>query len=285
MGEFMVSETWKPIPGFEGHYDASNLGRIKSLARVVIRSNGVSQTWPERILSPGRTTSGHFAVSLRGANKKPKSIRVHQLVMWAHVGPTPPGMEVCHNNGVHTDNRLDNLRFDTHANNMADLRKHGTHPQRSITHCPQGHEYTVENTGREKQNQRYCKACKAAKWREWQNRQGPNYTAEKNAEARERNRDRRAAGVIPESARHGSTGTYSNYGCRCGECIAANREYQAAYKLKRYGPPKPRPVITHCPQGHEYTPENTRIKKGVSRNCRKCENIRWERWRERRQAS
>jgi hypothetical protein len=143
-------------------------------------------------------------------------------------------MEVCHNNGIHTDNRLENLRFDTHENNMADLRGAGTHPQRLITHCPRNHEYTAENTGWEGKynNKRYCRQCKNAGWREWEDRKGID-RATKNATQRQRARERRAAGVVPEKARHGTTGTYFNYGCRCRECTEACREYSA--KRRRSG--------------------------------------------------
>ncbi len=51
---------------------------------------------------------------------------VHRLVLEAFVGPCPPGMEGCHNNGDPWDNQLSNLRWDTHKNNMADAMSHGT---------------------------------------------------------------------------------------------------------------------------------------------------------------
>lgn len=51
---------------------------------------------------------------------------VHRLVLEVFVGPCPEGMEACHNNGIRTDARLDNLRWDTRKNNHADKWKHGT---------------------------------------------------------------------------------------------------------------------------------------------------------------
>lgn len=50
---------------------------------------------------------------------------VHSLVMLAFVGPLPDGWEVCHRNGVATDNRLVNLRYDTPRGNYADKVRHG----------------------------------------------------------------------------------------------------------------------------------------------------------------
>ncbi len=53
--------------------------------------------------------------------------RVHRLVLETYVGPCPEGMEACHYNGVRTDNRLENLRWDTRSNNQLDAVRHGTH--------------------------------------------------------------------------------------------------------------------------------------------------------------
>jgi len=53
--------------------------------------------------------------------------KVHRIVLESFIGPCPKGMEGCHNNGVSTDNRLVNLRWDTHINNEADKLIHDTH--------------------------------------------------------------------------------------------------------------------------------------------------------------
>jgi hypothetical protein len=57
--------------------------------------------------------------------KQKGSATVHSLVMLAFVGPRPDGLEVCHNNGVASDNRLSNLRYDTRSENNVDSSKHG----------------------------------------------------------------------------------------------------------------------------------------------------------------
>lgn len=54
--------------------------------------------------------------------------QVHRLVLETFVGPCPEGMECCHDNGIRTDNRLENLRWDTRKNNHKDAMRHGTHP-------------------------------------------------------------------------------------------------------------------------------------------------------------
>ena len=121
-------EIWKDIPGYEGEYQASTMGRIKSLERKVRGKNPYTgkeflRTVPERILRPGSyCKSGHLSVILRkGTSGQP----VHQLVMRTFVGAPPPGMEVLHKNGNPQDNRLDNLRYGTRTQNILDVYRQG----------------------------------------------------------------------------------------------------------------------------------------------------------------
>jgi hypothetical protein len=60
---------------------------------------------------------------------KLKTYTVSRLVLFAFVGPCPEGMECCHNDGNHTNNQVDNLRWDTPKENQADRAKHGTSNQ------------------------------------------------------------------------------------------------------------------------------------------------------------
>lgn len=120
-------ENWKAIPGFEGHYEVSDLGRVRSLDREVFSAgnNGRRAYRSLRegvVLSAGRTASGHYTVALtRGAG----SFYVHRLVMLAFVGEPPQDHEVCHANGDPADNRLENLRYDTRSANNIDASKQG----------------------------------------------------------------------------------------------------------------------------------------------------------------
>ena len=107
-----VNEIWKPIPGYEGKYEVSDQGRIRSFRR---NPKGY-------LLKPGRMPEGHLSVSLGRKNSQ----CVHKLVLLAFVGLAPDGHECCHNNGNPADNRLENLRWGTRSENIKDAVKHGT---------------------------------------------------------------------------------------------------------------------------------------------------------------
>ena len=123
-----MDEIWKDIPGYEGKYQASTLGRIRSLDRIVrsvchYTGESFNRTIKGRVLRPGKhCKSGHLSVVLgHGEHGSP----VHQLVMQTFVGGPPEGMEVLHNNGDPTDNRLENLRYGTRTENILDVYRQG----------------------------------------------------------------------------------------------------------------------------------------------------------------
>ena len=153
-----MSEQWLPVVGYEGMYEVSDLGRVKSLARLIRRRGGCRVMSKEMILKNRRLNSGYGIVGLAKDGKK-KDFSVHSLVLKAFVGERPEGMYACHNNGDSSDNRLSNLRWDTQSANLLDTVKHGTHPSCDRTHCVNGHEYTPENTLRQKNGYRSCREC------------------------------------------------------------------------------------------------------------------------------
>lgn len=112
-----ATEEWRDVPGFEGRYQVSDAGRVRSLphrVRVVLRGRDATRLSPGRVLRPGRTKSGHITVALGRGNSRP----VHQLVLEAFVGPRPQGCEVLHVNHKPADNRLENLRYGTRSENL-----------------------------------------------------------------------------------------------------------------------------------------------------------------------
>lgn len=116
-------EEWRAVVGFEGLYEVSDLGRVRSLDRVV-ESPGSRRGYPKRLrgrlLRPQRHSGGYRQISICGQIRL-----IHALVMEAFEGPCPPSLEVCHGDGDKTNNRFENLRYDTREANCEDRRKHG----------------------------------------------------------------------------------------------------------------------------------------------------------------
>lgn len=77
----------------------------------------------------GSSTQGYVQFCILDANDRPRSVLGHVLVLRAFVGECPDGMEGCHGNGDRSDNRLDNLRWDTCKANQQDAVEHGTKPK------------------------------------------------------------------------------------------------------------------------------------------------------------
>lgn len=165
----MLSERWKAIAGYEGFYEVSDHGRVKSLERVVARENASPMTVRERILSSPIDAIGRPHLRLfRGG--KGSSRHVGRLVAEAFVQGQEPGMEACHNDGDPANNLWTNLRWDTPAANRLDSVRHGTHHWAQKTHCPRGHEYSPGNTQIVNGNQRRCRACDSNFKRAWRAR-------------------------------------------------------------------------------------------------------------------
>lgn len=119
-----MSETWLPVPGYEGRYEVSSLGGIRSLGWM--RHDGRHPIKP-RVLTPfvDVTSTGYLYANLC-IDGRAKKIAVHTLVLLAFVGPRPAGTVCCHGDGNRANPRLENLRWDTYKGNSADSIRHGT---------------------------------------------------------------------------------------------------------------------------------------------------------------
>lgn len=114
-----MKEVWKKIVGFDD-YSVSNLGRVRRDTPTTVNPKGGN------ILKPRAGSKGHMYVNLfKGGSSK--SQYVHRLVLFAFEG-SPRSDKLCcaHNNGDPSDNRLENLRWATYAENSADSIRHGT---------------------------------------------------------------------------------------------------------------------------------------------------------------
>ena len=118
-------EQWREIPGFYGWYEASDKGRVRSLQRLIIHSDGRKRNYPSVVLKQYTDDFGYTKVTLK-RNGDDWRVHVHHLVALAFHGPRPEGLWVCHSDGVRTNNTPDNLRYDTPASNAADSVRHGT---------------------------------------------------------------------------------------------------------------------------------------------------------------
>ncbi|WP_180965600.1 NUMOD4 motif-containing HNH endonuclease [Corynebacterium xerosis] len=157
------TEAWRPIPGWEGRYEASTCGRIRNVPRRIIMRNGIPKTIRPRILTPQRKDKyGHLTLNLSRGDGRSNNRMVHTLVAATFIGPRPDGMQIRHLNGDPTDNRPENLAYGTHAENMRDMVHHRRNNV-SKTHCPQGHPYSGQNLQRNATSGgRVCRSCSAA---------------------------------------------------------------------------------------------------------------------------
>lgn len=159
----MSAEKWIPIAGYEGSYEVSNTGVVRSIARL----DAIGRPKAEKNLRPDPRPSGHLRVTLC-QNSKTRRFWVHRLVLEAFVGPRPEGMEACHNDGDPMNNNVLNLRWDTKSANAQDRVRHGTDWHARRTHCPEGHEFTPENIYWDSNGtSRRCKTCTLAWGKAW----------------------------------------------------------------------------------------------------------------------
>lgn len=113
----MITEVWKDVTDYEGYYQVSNLGRVKSLERELIKKNGIRYTLKERILRPAPMTSGYSFVTLYKETNS-KMLSMHRLAAAAFI-PNPENKpQVNHLNGNRKDNRVENLEWCTVSENL-----------------------------------------------------------------------------------------------------------------------------------------------------------------------
>lgn len=103
-------EIWKSIPGYEGLYEASDQGRIRSLDRFRNGPGGTPRLYRGKILRPCDVRRGYWTVHL-WKNQRRRVFRIHRLVLSAHVRPPRPDEEGNHLNFDVDDNRLTNLEW------------------------------------------------------------------------------------------------------------------------------------------------------------------------------
>lgn len=120
-------EQWSEALGFEGLYEVSTHGRVRSVDRIdsVGRKRRGAVLNNARIGRKRKGRGSYLRVRLSKGGKV-HDVSVHTLVLSSFRGPRPLGMDGCHNDGDVMNNRLDNLRWDTSLANQRDKIRHGT---------------------------------------------------------------------------------------------------------------------------------------------------------------
>ena len=156
------NEVWRPVRGHEATYEVSNHGRVRSVDRTITDKHGNRRRHSGRVLKLATSPTGHLKVNL-GLDNPAKL--VHRIVLEAFVGPAPEKHECCHRDGNPANNHLENLRWDTRAENNFDRVRHGTHNNASKTHCSRGHRLDLANLvpSTLKRGGRNCLACSRAR--------------------------------------------------------------------------------------------------------------------------
>jgi hypothetical protein len=110
-----LPELWLPVIGYEGLYEVSDAGRVRSLGRMIRHSRRGRRFQCGRILSPG-SGAGYPSIQLC-KNGTQFRVSIHQLVAAAFIGKCPDGHQVNHRNGIKTDNAASNLEYVTPKQN------------------------------------------------------------------------------------------------------------------------------------------------------------------------
>ena len=123
-------EIWKDIKGYEGIYQISNLGNIKSLDHYIRQRNNNYKLYHGKTLKPYMTSTGYYKIDLHNGKKR-KIMLIHRLIANAFI-PNPDDLpEVNHIDGNKTNNNIDNLEWCTRSDNIKHSYKNKLH-----IHCP-----------------------------------------------------------------------------------------------------------------------------------------------------
>lgn len=152
---------WRNVPGYEGLYEVSDNGIVKSLDREVRARKTSENTYTKK----GRILKTHLRlgrprVTLYDVHGATKTYTVGRLVLMAFDGPIPEGKPwVLHWDDNPDNNRLSNLRWGTAQENTLDSVRNGTHFASAKTHCINGHEFNERNTYVSPAGKRSCREC------------------------------------------------------------------------------------------------------------------------------
>jgi hypothetical protein len=164
---FDMHERWLPVVGYEGQYEVSDHGCIRSVDRTVTQldrwGNQTTRRLKGRVLKPGRTqkvngSPGYLFVKMPGNT----TLLVHRAVLEAFRGLCPARMrDGCHKDDDPTNNYLDNLTWDTRPGNQVMAVENRRNHNANKTRCKNGHAFTPANTiVRRSRNGRLGRDCR-----------------------------------------------------------------------------------------------------------------------------
>jgi hypothetical protein len=158
------TEQWLPVVGYEGYYEVSDHGRVRSVDRWIITKIGIHRFCRGRILRPAKNTGGYLSIVLC-INNTQNTKAIHDLVLRAFVGPPPKSnMECLHGPLGKQHNYANQLKWGTHQENIADMLRDGVNRNNNKTHCPRNHKLIHPNLSPYQLTlgRRMCLACARA---------------------------------------------------------------------------------------------------------------------------
>lgn len=125
-----MREEWRAVPGFEGFYEASSLGRIRSLSRTSVVPSPrwgtmMSRRHTGRILKPKKTGKLRYFYVVLSVGGARKNRTIHTMVCEAFHGPRPAGLEAAHWDDDKANNSADNVRWASPLDNAQDKKRNG----------------------------------------------------------------------------------------------------------------------------------------------------------------
>ena len=124
LGVIDMKEIWRSVKGFEGVYEVSSEGRIKSKKHVIVRRDGKKYTVKEKLLKPYVDKDGYLRVELNHKGKAGK-FYVHRLVGFLFIPNPEEKPQINHINCIKDDNRVENLEWVTVQENRTHAIKNG----------------------------------------------------------------------------------------------------------------------------------------------------------------
>jgi hypothetical protein len=119
-----MEEIWKDITGYEGMYQVSSMGRVKSIDRIVFRSRNGNTKVNDLIMKQGNGHSGYKLITLH-KNGKPKTFRINRIVAIHFIDNPENKTDVNHKDGIKSNNSVSNLEWNTGKENISHAHKTG----------------------------------------------------------------------------------------------------------------------------------------------------------------